>query len=71
MQIFRSRFLAVGALALVAAFLNACGGTASNTSTGGVDPNETAATVNGKAIKMEDVERAVRQQAQGQESKLS
>lgn len=70
-QIFRSRFLAVGALALVAALLNACGGTASNTSTGGVDPNETAATVNGKAIKMEDVERAVKQQAQGQESKLS
>ena len=70
-QIFRSRFLAVGALTLVAAFLNACGGTASNTSAGGVDPNETAATVNGKAIKMEDVERAVKQQAQGQESKLS
>jgi parvulin-like peptidyl-prolyl isomerase len=71
-QIFRSRFLALGALALSAALLNACGGTASNTSTpGGVDPNETAATVNGKAIKMEDVERAVKQQAQGQESKLS
>jgi parvulin-like peptidyl-prolyl isomerase len=38
---------------------------------GNVDPNETAATVNGKVIKMEDVERAVKQQAQGQESKLS
>jgi len=33
--------------------------------------NETAASVNGKAIRMEDVERAVKQQAQGQESKLS
>lgn len=32
---------------------------------------ETAATVNGKAIKMEEVERAIKQQAQGQESKLS
>lgn len=37
----------------------------------GVDMNATAATVNGKTIKMEDVERAVKQQAQGQESKLS
>lgn len=32
---------------------------------------ETAATVNGKAIKMEEVERAIKQQAQGQEAKLS
>jgi parvulin-like peptidyl-prolyl isomerase len=57
-----------------AAFLGACGGGAgvSNSgSTGSVDPNETAATVNGTPIKMEDVERAVKQQAQGQESKLS
>ena len=36
-----------------------------------VDPNETAAKVNGKAITMEEVDRAVKQQAQGQESKLS
>jgi parvulin-like peptidyl-prolyl isomerase len=37
----------------------------------GVDPNETAATVNGTAIKLEEVERAIKQQAQGQETKLS
>ncbi|MEP7038311.1 MAG: peptidylprolyl isomerase, partial [Acidobacteriota bacterium] len=37
----------------------------------GVDPNETAATVNGKAIKLEDVERVIKQQGQGQEAKLS
>lgn len=43
----------------------------SNSSTGGAQSNENAATVNGKAIKLEEVERAVKQQAQGQESKLS
>ena len=37
----------------------------------GVDPNATAATVNGKVITMEEVDRAVKQQAQGQESRLS
>ena len=57
------------ALAIVA---GACGGGASsNSGPSNVDPNETAATVNGKVIKMEEVERAVKQQAQGQESKLS
>lgn len=61
-------------LAIVAFSLNAC--TPSNvsnstTTTGGVDPNETAATVNGKAIKLEDVERGIKQQGQGQEAKLS
>jgi parvulin-like peptidyl-prolyl isomerase len=69
-------FRALPAMVIVAAaaFLGACGGGAgvSNTgSAGSVDPNETAATVNGTAIKMEDVERAVKQQAQGQESRLS
>ncbi|HEX2640474.1 MAG TPA: SurA N-terminal domain-containing protein, partial [Pyrinomonadaceae bacterium] len=69
-------FRALPAMIIVAAaaFLGACGGGAgvSNSgSTGSVDPNETAATVNGTPIKMEDVERAVKQQAQGQESKLS
>ncbi|HEX8637656.1 MAG TPA: SurA N-terminal domain-containing protein, partial [Pyrinomonadaceae bacterium] len=33
--------------------------------------NETAATVNGKAIKLEEVERVLKQQAQGQEANLS
>jgi parvulin-like peptidyl-prolyl isomerase len=52
--------------------LAACGGPASNGSSGGpVDPNETAAKVNGKVITMQEVERAVKQQAQGQESKMS
>ncbi len=60
-------------LMAAAIVMGACGGGASSNSTmtSEVDPNETAATVNGKVIKMEDVERAVKQQAQGQESKLS
>jgi hypothetical protein len=36
-----------------------------------VDPNEAAATVNGKAIKLEEVERIIKQQGQGQEARLS
>ena len=73
-QMLRTKILPVTFLAAVAVMIGACGGgtTSSNsTATGNVDPNETAATVNGKVIKMEDVERAVKQQAQGQESKLS
>jgi parvulin-like peptidyl-prolyl isomerase len=59
-------------LATLAVMIGACGGSSStSTSLANVDPNDTAATVNGKVIKMEDVERAVKQQAQGQESKLS
>jgi parvulin-like peptidyl-prolyl isomerase len=59
-------------LAAIAVLAAACGegGPVSGPS-GAVDPNATAATVNGKVIKMEEVERAVKQQAQGQESKLS
>ena len=71
-QISNFRFLTVGLVAAFAVILGACGGGTSSSSLGGnVDPSETAATVNGKVIKMEDVERAVKQQAQGQESKLS
>lgn len=55
-------------VASAAALLAACGGTGGGANAG---DNETAASVNGKPIKMEDVERAVKQQAQGQESRLS
>ncbi|HKP70414.1 MAG TPA: SurA N-terminal domain-containing protein [Pyrinomonadaceae bacterium] len=73
MQTLKVRFFATTLLAAIAIVAGACGGGTGNTSTtqGTVDPNETAATVNGKVIKMEEVERAVKQQAQGQESKLS
>lgn len=72
-QMLRKRVFTTTILAAVAVLIAACGGGTSSNSTmsGNVDPNETAATVNGKVIKMEDVERAVKQQAQGQESKLS
>jgi parvulin-like peptidyl-prolyl isomerase len=46
-----------------------CGGPA--TGPNGVDLTAAAATVNGKAITMEEVERAFKQQAQGQEGRLS
>src|SRR5688500_18930402 len=71
-QISNFRFLTAGLITAFAVILGACGGgTSSNSLSGNVDPSETAATVNGKVIKMEDVERSVKQQAQGQESKLS
>lgn len=68
---FSIAFLAIAAFAL-----NACTGTSGgggNTSLGGgsIDVNETAATVNGKAIKLEEIERVIKQQGQGQESRLS
>lgn len=66
------RIISLAGLALVATFFAACGGTTpAGNSAGGVDPNETAAKVNGKTITMEEVDRAVKGQAQGQESKLS
>jgi len=64
------RILTAAILSSLVAFAAACGGGSSLT-TGGVDPNETAATVNGKAIKMEEVERSVKQQSHGEEAKLS
>ena len=72
MQIFRQRIILVTAISVIAAAISACGEAGvSNSSSGNVDPNETAARVNGKVITMEEVDRAVKQQAQGQESRLS
>lgn len=72
-QMSKNSFLPLFVLISIVAISAACGGggTTSNTAPGAIDPNETAATVNGKALKMEEVERAVKQQAQGQESRLS
>src|SRR5215218_2054887 len=71
-QISNFRLFTTTLLIGAAVMIGACGGGPStSTLSGNVDPSETAATVNGKVIKMEDVERAVKQQAQGQESKLS
>lgn len=73
MQIKKRGIVSVLTITLAAAFLAACGNapTTSNSGSTNVDPNETAAKVNGKVIKMEDVDRAVKAQAQGQDSKLS
>jgi len=67
-KIFSITFLAVAAFAL-----NACTGTSTNnTPIGGpIDVNETAATVNGKVIKLQEIERVIKQQGQGQEGNLS
>jgi len=71
-QLFKFRPAFAAFLLAVVSLAAACsGGEGPATGPGGVDMNATAATVNGKTIKMEDVERAVKQQAQGQESKLS
>ena len=66
-QNYTKRFLTVSVIAVFAAMFAACGagGPAAGAS------NETAASVNGKVIKMEEVDRAVKQQAQGQEAKMS
>lgn len=66
------KVLLVAIIATFSMFLMGCppGENGSNTPPVG-NGNETAATVNGTAIKLEEVERAIKQQAQGQESKLS
>ncbi len=67
-KIFTIAFFAI--FTVIFSGCSSIGNTNSSTAGNG-QSNETAATVNGKAIKLEEVERAVKQQAQGQESKLS
>jgi peptidyl-prolyl cis-trans isomerase SurA len=72
MQTYKKGILGIAGLSVLAAMLAACGMPAGNSTAGGtVDANETAAKVNGKVITMQDVDRAVKQQAQGQEAKMS
>jgi peptidyl-prolyl cis-trans isomerase SurA len=68
-KLIRSTTAAI--MVTIAAFLAACGGQSTTGTGGSASDNETAATVNGKVITMQDVDRAVKQQAQGQEAKLS
>ncbi len=72
-QIKKRGIVSILTITLAAAFLAACGNapTPGNSGSTNVDPNETAAKVNGKVIKMEEVDRAVKAQAQGQDNKLS
>jgi len=62
-----ARVLGVAMILSAAILFGACGDGAP----GPTGSNDTAATVNGKAIKMEEVDRAMKQQAQGQDSKMS
>ncbi len=69
-QKFNTKIFTVAFLAFTFLALNACNrGTTADVNAPG--SAETAATVNGKVIKMEEVERAIKQQAKGQETKLS
>lgn len=71
---FNFRVFSVVGLMIVSLIISGCQSSATNTNSnepGKVDLNETAATVNGKTIKLEEVERGLKQQAQGQEGRLS
>ncbi len=68
-KIFTIAFFAI--FSVIFSSCSSIASTGNSSTAGGAQSNETAATVNGKAIKLEEVERAVKQQAQGQESKLS
>lgn len=70
MQNKLSKFFLLAAVAVFTLSFTNCEPT-SEQGTGGVNPNEVAATVNGTEIKMEEVERILKQQAGGEESKLS
>ncbi|CAN5569666.1 hypothetical protein BH10ACI1_BH10ACI1_18520 [soil metagenome] len=61
------RLVTIAILAFVTLGLTGCPGS----NTPGKPDNETAATVNGKVITMQEVDRAMKQQAQGQENKFS
>ena len=76
MQKFNFKFLTITFLLTSLFIFNACNAanTAGNGGGGGgntPDLNETAATVNNEAIRLEEVERVLKQQAQGQEGRLS
>lgn len=71
-QTNKKQLVGLAALTAFTAMFAACGMPVANSQSGGsVDSNETAAKVNGKVITMQEVDRSVKQQAQGQESKLS
>jgi parvulin-like peptidyl-prolyl isomerase len=70
---FNFRVFSVISLMIVSLIIAGCNNnpTTGNSNGGGEDLNETAATVNSKIIKLEEVERALKQQAQGQEGRMS
>jgi parvulin-like peptidyl-prolyl isomerase len=70
---FKSQVFSITAGVLLASMLGACSGGSTSTSGGGPvdDPNAIAARVNGKDIKMEEVEKALKAQGQGEEANFS
>lgn len=64
------KFISIAFLAVAILTLSGCPGTAPDPN-GGVNQNEVAATVNGKEIKLVEVERVLKQQSQGKELNLS
>ncbi|HEY0658501.1 MAG TPA: SurA N-terminal domain-containing protein, partial [Pyrinomonadaceae bacterium] len=71
MQKIRITILTVIISALFMMLLSGCNGAGPGNGSTPPASNETAATVNGKAIKLEEVERVLKQQSQGQEANLS
>jgi peptidyl-prolyl cis-trans isomerase SurA len=65
------KLLTIAILAIVSFVFSACTSGPSAPTGTTVNPDDAAATVNGKAIKMEEVERVIKQQGQGQEANLS
>jgi parvulin-like peptidyl-prolyl isomerase len=70
-QQFKFKFLAIAILAVVSFGLSACGTNPPNENTTSPELAGNAATVNGKAITLAEVERVAKQQAGDQWSKLS
>lgn len=69
-----NKLLLTSAVIFTSLFTFACGstnGTGTGATTGGSSDNATAATVNGKAIPMSEVERVLSTQAQGRQAQLS
>lgn len=69
-QNLKSRSAVVGLIAIFSVVLGACSG-GPGPGPGGSDPNEVAARVNGKEIKLEEVEKAIKAQSQGEETNFS
>lgn len=65
------KFLAIAFLAIVSFVFSACNSAQTTGKPDEVKSEDAAATVNGKTIKMEEVERVIKQQGQGQEAQLS
>ena len=70
-QKYKFRFFSVSSAALLAVILGACSGGPTGSTGSGTDPNEIAARVNGKEIKMQEVDKGIKAQSQGQEANLS